>query len=160
KLWPHAERHTQWPGVSDPHDPSFDQFYASQVESSTDLAAIEAMMREAGAALLDRIGPAILLGHSQGGPLIWTIADARPKLTRGILAIEPNGPPVYECKFLGAPDWFADDGMTRPWGITRGPMTYDPPVVSPSELKFVRQIEPDGPGMVRGWLQAEPARQL
>ena len=158
--WPQAALHTQWPGESVPGDAHFDQFYASQVESITDLASVEAMIREAGAALLDRIGPAILLGHSQGGPLVWTIADARPKLTRGILAIEPNGPPVYEIVFTGAPDYFKEDGITRPWGITRGPLTYAPPVKEPSELKFVQQAKADGPGMVRGWLQAEPARRL
>jgi pimeloyl-ACP methyl ester carboxylesterase len=158
--WPQAALHTQWPGESVPGDPRFDQFYASQVESITDLAAVEAMIREAGAALLDRIGPAILLTHSQGGPLGWTVADARPRLTRGILAIEPNGPPVQEVRFTGAPDWFADDAVTRPWGITRGPMTYEPPVMQAAELKFVRQPRPDGPGLVSGWLQAEPARRL
>ena len=158
--WPQAALHTQWPGQSVPGDPNFDQFYASQVESITDLASVEAMIREAGAALLDRIGPAILLGHSQGGPLIWTIADARPKLTRGILAIEPNGPPVREIVFTGPPDYFKEEGVTRPWGITRGPLTYEPAVKDPSELKFVQQAKADGPGMVRGWLQAEPARRL
>jgi pimeloyl-ACP methyl ester carboxylesterase len=105
KQWPQAELHTQWPGSGAAGDPSFDQFYASQVASMTDIAGLEGMMRAAGAALLDRIGPAILLTHSQGGPFGWTIADARPQLTRGILAIEPNGAPVYEVKFTGPPDF-------------------------------------------------------
>ena len=117
-------------------------------------------MREAGAALLDRIGPAILLTHSQGGPFGWTIADARPELVRGILAIEPNGAPVYEVKFTGAPGWFEDEAVTRPWGITRGPLAFDPPAKDASELKFVRQDKADGPGLTRCWLQAGPARQL
>ena len=85
--WPQAALHTQWPGSGVAGDPAFDQFYASQVASMEDIAALEGMMREAGAALLDRIGPAILLTHSQGGPFGWTIADARPKLVKGILAI-------------------------------------------------------------------------
>jgi pimeloyl-ACP methyl ester carboxylesterase len=39
-------------------------------------------------------------------------------------------------------------------------LTYDPPVKDASELRFVHQAKADGPGMVRGWLQAEPARRL
>jgi len=160
KLWPQAEHHTQWPGPGVADDPRFDQFYASQVASMADVAQLEGMMRHAGAALLDRIGPAILLTHSQGGPLGWTIADARPNLVKGLLAIEPNGAPVYEVKFKGAPDWFEDDTITRPWGITRGPLTFSPPAASPEELQFVRQPKADAPELCRCWLQAKPARQL
>jgi pimeloyl-ACP methyl ester carboxylesterase len=154
--WPQAKLHTQWPAG----DAAFDQFYASQVASMEDIAQLEGMMREAGSALLDRIGPAILLTHSQGGPFGWTIADARPKLVKGILAIEPNGAPVWEVKFTGAPSWFADDAVTRPWGITRGPLTFSPPAKDASEMKFVRQDKPDGPGLMRCWLQASAPRQM
>jgi len=160
KKWPQAELHTQWPGGGAAGDTAFDQFYASQVESMADIVTLERMMREAGSALLDRIGPAILLTHSQGGPFGWTIADARPQLVKGVLAIEPNGAPVYEVKFTGAPDWFEDDVVTRPWGITRGPLTFIPPARDPAEMKFVRQERADGPGLTRCWLQAGPARQL
>ena len=159
-LWPQAKLHTQWPGKGSPGDPHFDQFYASQVASMTDVAALEGMMREAGAALLDRIGPAILLTHSQGGPFGWTIADARPRLVKGILAIEPNGAPLYEVKFTGAPEWFQDDVVTRPWGITRGPLAFSPAARDASELRFIRQDKSDGPGLVRCWLQAGKSRQL
>ena len=159
-LWPQARLHTQWPGESVPGDLWFDQFYASQVESMTDVAALESMMREAGAALLDRIGPSILLTHSQSGPFGWTIADARPRLVRAILAIEPNGAPLHEVKFTGPPDYFDDDAVTRPWGITRGPLAFAPVAVKPGDLKFERQAEPDGPGLVRCWLQAGAPRQL
>ncbi len=158
--WPQAALHTQWPGKGVPDDPAFDQFYASQVESMADIAALEGMMRESGSALLDRIGPAILLTHSQGGPFGWTIADARPNLVRGILAIEPNGAPVYEVKFTGAPHYFEDDVITRPWGVTRGPLTFMPAAKDATEMKFVRQERADGPGLMRCWLQAGPARQL
>lgn len=160
KLWPQAHLHTQWPGSGVAGDPAFDQFYASQVESMTDMAQLERLMREAGSALLDRIGPAVLLTHSQSGPFGWTLGDARPALVRGIVAAEPSGPPLWEVKFKGPPDWYEDDVIGRPWGVTRGPMTYAPPASSADELKFQRQSQPDAPGLVRGWLQAEPARQL
>jgi len=158
--WPQAGLHTQWPGSGIAGDADFDQFYASQVASMNDITQLETMMRAAGSALLDRIGPAILLTHSQSGPFGWTIADARPRLVRGILAIEPNGAPVYEVKFVAPPKWFDDDAMTRPWGITRGPLTFDPPAASVAEMKFERQDAPDAPGLVRCWLQAGQARQL
>jgi pimeloyl-ACP methyl ester carboxylesterase len=159
-LWPQAKLHTQWPGSGVAGDVAFDQFYASQVEGMEDISSIESLLREAGGELLDRIGPAVLLTHSQGGPLGWTIADARPKLVRGILAVEPNGAPVWEMKFKGPPDYFEEDRITRPWGITRGPLTFSPAVASADALKFVRQDVVDGPGLVHCWLQAEPARQL
>lgn len=158
--WPQAAKHTQWPGTGIAGDAAFDQFYSSQVESMSDAGAGERMMRAAGAALLARVGPAILLTHSQGGPMGWTIADACPQLVKGIVAIEPNGAPVYEVKFTGAPHYFEDDTITRPWGITRGPLTYDPPAASADELSFVRQEQSDGPGLARCWMQAQPARKL
>lgn len=163
KLWPQAELHTQWPAAHDggvAGDAIFDQFYASQVESMNDVGAGEQMMREAGSALLDKIGPAILLTHSQAGPFGWTIADARPRLVKAILAIEPNGAPVYEIKFTGAPHYFEDDKLTRPWGITRNALTFAPAAARAEDMRFVRQDKPDGDGLVRCWLQAEPARQL
>ena len=111
-------------------------------------------------ALLDRIGPAIVLMHSQSGAFAWPIADARPKLVKAIVAVEPNGPPVYETDFKGAPDWFADTGARKTSGLGMVPLTYDPPLKSGGKLSFVRQDAPDAPDLVRGWLQAEPARKL
>jgi len=40
------------------------------------------------------------------------------------------------------------------------PLTYDPPLKDPSDLKIVQQEKADGPDLVRGYLQAEPARHL
>ena len=158
--WPQAGRHTQWPGIGAAGDAVFDHFYASQVEHMADLTALEHMMREAGSALLDRVGPAVLLTHSQSGTFGWTIADARRVLVKGIVAVEPNGPPVYEIKFKGAPDFFEEDGITRAWGITRGPLRFEPSAAGAEEIKFVRQEKPEAPDLVRCWLQEEPARQL
>jgi pimeloyl-ACP methyl ester carboxylesterase len=135
KLWPTAERHTQWPGTGRMGDPAFDRFFASQVNQLADRDAIEAGTRDGLVALLDQIGPAILLTHSQSGPFGWLVADARPELVKGILAIEPNGPPFKDIQFSGSPDWFSyGDEMARAWGITRLPMTFDPPVATPNDL--------------------------
>jgi pimeloyl-ACP methyl ester carboxylesterase len=158
--YPQARLHTQWPGTGVPGDPVFDQFFASQVEDIRDVGVIERLNREAGVALLDRIGPAILLTHSQSGPFGWGVADARPRLVKGILAVEPNGPPFHDNALTGPPGWFKDGPLMRAWGITRGPLTYAPAAASPGDLKMTRQAAPGGPGLVRCWLQGAPARQL
>ncbi len=94
----------------------------------------QSTMRAAGAALLDRIGPAIVLTHSQSGPYGWLIADARPTLVKGLLQVEPSGPPFYDVVQLGAPTWFADGSLSRPWGITSVPITYYPAVSEPRTI--------------------------
>jgi pimeloyl-ACP methyl ester carboxylesterase len=134
----------------------FDQYYAQSFPSLASFPQQQALNRDAGAALLDRIGPAILLTHSQSGTFGWLIADARPDLVKAIVAMEPSGPPVRDMIARGAPDWFEDGAFTKPYGLTAEPLTYDPP----GELQFVRQETPDSPGLMCGWLQAEPARKL
>jgi pimeloyl-ACP methyl ester carboxylesterase len=160
QLWPPASLHTQWRGSGTQGDPTFDAFYASQVETIGNEGMIEELNREAGAKLLDRIGPAVLLTHSQAGVIGWSIADARPSLVKGILAIEPSGPPIRENVAKGAPDYFEDGPVTRPWGVTRGKLAYDPPAETANDLNLIRQEQADGPGLVRCFLQAGPARQL
>ncbi len=158
--WPQAKFHTQWPGKGVAGDPVFDQFFASQVEDIRDVSVIERLNRAAGAALLDRIGPAILLTHSQSGPFGWGVADARPQLVKGILAVEPNGPPFHEVAFLGAPNWFKDGAYARPYGITRGPVAYSPAVSDPKDLAITQQAAASGPDLVRCWLQGGTPRRL
>ena len=159
-LYPQARLHTQWPGSGVAGDPVFDQFFSSQLEDIADVGVIEALNRDAGTALLDRIGPAILLTHSQSGPFGWALADARPRVVRGIIAVEPNGPPFYENVTVGAPDWFKDGPLARVWGIARTPLTYSPAAARGEDLRPVRQTHADGPDLVRCWLQPEPARAL
>jgi pimeloyl-ACP methyl ester carboxylesterase len=160
KLWPQATLHTQWPGSGVEGDPVFDQFYAQNFPSLTSFPRQQELNRDAGAALLDRIGPAILVTHSQSGTFGWLVADARPALVKGIVALEPSGPPVHDNVEKGAPEWFEDGALTKPYGLTAPPLTYDPPLASASDLKFVRQDAPDAPGLVRCWTQAAPARRL
>lgn len=159
-LWPQAKKHNQWPGAGKPGDPVFDAFYATQFQSLIDFTKQQEINRDAGVALLDRIGPAILLVHSQSGAFAWPIADARPKLVKAIVAVEPSGPPVYDTDLVGAPDWFADIGKRKTYGLGMMPLSYHPPLKRGEKLKFARQKRPDAPGLVRGWLQAEPARKL
>jgi pimeloyl-ACP methyl ester carboxylesterase len=159
--YPQAKFHTQWPGEGVPGDATFDQFFASQVEDIRDVNVIEQLNREAGVALLDKIGPAILLTHSQSGPFGWALADSRPTLVKGILAIEPNGPPFYENTVVGEKaGWFEDGAIGRAWGITRTALTYSPAVKEPEDLRMTQQAAPDGADLVRCWLPAQPSPQL
>ncbi len=159
--WPQARHHTQWPGSGCRGDASFDNFFASQVPMLKDRDEIERLTRNAGVALLDRIGPAILLTHSQSGPFGWLLGDARPELVRGIIALEPNGPPFFEVEFQGGEDFFRyAEELSRPYGITRQPLTFDPPIDTACELQPTLSEMPDNPELVRGFLQQEPARKL
>ena len=156
KLWPKAELHTQFPGEGPNKglrgDPVFDQFYASQVQLLRPNSISEKLVRDAGAALLDKIGPAIILTHSQSGPFGWVMADARPNLVKGIVAAEPSGPPFREAVFGTA--------AARSWGVTETPMAYTPPVTDPAQLSKAEEAAADGPQLVKCMLQAEPARKL
>ncbi len=48
-----------------------------------------AVLQENLGELLDRIGPAIIVTHSAGGPSGWLAMAARPNLVKAVLAIEP-----------------------------------------------------------------------
>src|SRR5688572_20096717 len=100
--------------------------------------------RQAGADLLDKIGPAIIMTHSAGGPFGLLVAEARPNLVKATIIIE------------GAGSGFA--GGNR-WGMSSVPVTYDPPVSDPAEIKTTYIANPE-PGIAGYFLQAEPARKL
>ncbi|KAK8084314.1 hypothetical protein PG997_005585 [Apiospora hydei] len=132
RLWPQAALHTQWPGHGTMGDPVFDAFYASGVQYINNATYQQTAVQAAGAALLDRIGkPVVLLGHSQGGIMPPLIADARPGLTRGLVLLEPSGPPFRDV----AP---AVSKAARAWGLADIPLTYSPAVVRP-EADLARQ---------------------
>ena len=141
---PQAKKHTQWPGTGVLGDPSLDQVIAYQGNSFLpDLELTHRIWAERGGALLDRVGPAVMMAHSMGGPSCWIYANARPALVKGIVGVEPAGPPFGNLK----------------WGVTASPMAYDPPVADAAELKTV-EVKPAEPGRTPYRLQAEPARKL
>ena len=154
--WPQAKKHTQWPGDGPDKgkkgDPIFDAFYATQVETVVSSEETEERNRDAGAALLDRIGPAIVLTHSQSGAFGWLIADVRPGLVKAIVAIEPAGPP-FEATIIGT-------GKARIYGLTDIPIAYDPPIRDAGDLAVEREAKADGPDLFVCWMQKAPARQL
>lgn len=154
--WPQARLHTQGQGEGPNRGkrghPVFDAGYARAVAYLESNAETQMLVQKAGTALLDRIGPAILVTHSQAGPFGWLLADARPKLVRGIIAVEPSGPPLRNATRSNEP--------ARPWGPTEIPITYDPPVKDPGELRFEAQQKPDAPDLVLCNLQSGKPRAL
>ena len=109
--------------------------------------------QRAGAALLDRIGAAIIVTHSHGGALGFLIADARPLLVKALISLEPLGPPFEDRIIMNNTD-------ARPYGLTTIPITYDPPVINPAvDLPRVT-IPPAGPNLSQCVLQASPPKRL
>jgi pimeloyl-ACP methyl ester carboxylesterase len=159
-MWPQAKLHTQWPGTGRPGDPEFDQFYAAQAVSLASFPKQQEVNPPAIVSLLEKIGPSILMIHSQSGAFAWPVADKRPDLVKMIVAVEPNGPPVRELQMVGAPDWFKDGTRDKLSGLGEVPLNYDPPLGEGERLSFVRQEKADGPELAHCWLQKEPARKL
>ncbi len=146
---PASHLHTEWPG-SGHEDWVADQLIAGTGPMMADFSVSHALERSRGAELLDRIGPAIVLTHSAGGPAGWQIADARPELVKALVAIETMGPP-----FLQRPEM----GLSLDWGLSAAPLTFDPPVSDASELELVVRELPE-PGRPPMTLQADPPRRL
>jgi pimeloyl-ACP methyl ester carboxylesterase len=174
-LWPQAKFHTQWPGNAQPGDPVFDNYFASNVPSMDNREMQSKMNVDALAALLDRIGPSIVLVHSQSGQYGWPLAQARPALVKAIVAAEPSGPPVHDVVVPGAARFgvdfanatavagteiFRDDPRLKRYGLSDIPMIYAPAVTPQSPLAFVQQDKAEAPDLVKCWRQREPARKL
>ncbi|KAF4467612.1 fusarubin cluster-esterase [Fusarium albosuccineum] len=147
-LWPQASKHTQWPGTGKMGDPVFDAFYSSNVQFISNATYQQTTVQNAGAALLDKIGkPVILVGHSQGGLMPIVIADARPKLAKALILLEPTGPPFQDAVFSNT--------STRAWGLTDIPVTYSPAVTDPSTELVKKTYPARGDDYVKCVLQAE-----
>jgi pimeloyl-ACP methyl ester carboxylesterase len=96
--WAQSKKYTQWPSDSPNKgkigDPVFDYFAKTELgfPSADDM---EPLAAEDLVQLVDLIGkPVILLLHSRLATSGWLLADARPKLIKGIIAAEPWGPPI------------------------------------------------------------------
>jgi pimeloyl-ACP methyl ester carboxylesterase len=174
-LWPQAALHTQWPGKGEPGDFAFDQYFASEVPGMENRAMQSQWTIDGLATLLDRIGPSIVLVHSQSGAYAWPLAQARPALVKAIVAAEPAGPPVHdvvvhsEQRFdVGwekairqtGDDYYRDNPGVKPFGLANTALSYMPAVTPQSPLQFVQQEKPERRDLARCWRQKEPARKL
>lgn len=155
--WPQAKKYTQWPSDAPNKgkmgDPVFDYF------AKTELPAVASPNQEKRTAdalvqLADMIAqPVILILNSGAAAAGWQVADARPKLVKGIVAVEPVAPPIENAE-RGA------TGPGRIWGLTNLLVHYDPPINEASELQTIRQEKPDAPDLLPCWVQKEPAHRL
>jgi pimeloyl-ACP methyl ester carboxylesterase len=142
---PIAKFHNQWPGNGVEGDPTVDQIIPGQGGSFLpDLEATHNVWRQRLAELFDRIGPAMIMTHSMGGPNAWIAGDVRPNLVKGMIGVEPAGPPFGALKY----------------GLAACKMTFDPPVNDASELKTVKVTPPADSGVDPYFIQEEPARKL
>jgi pimeloyl-ACP methyl ester carboxylesterase len=158
--WPQAHLHTQFPGTGVAGDPAFDAYFGSTEPGVRDYVKTAELNRDGIVALLEKIGPAILLTHSQSATPSWAVADARPDLVKALIPIEP-GVPYHDVDFVGAPEWFkTDPDLKRPWGLTPTPLHYEPPAPNPTDIIAVEQEKADGPDLAKCWVQKEPARKL
>ncbi len=135
-------------------DPIFDQFAKTEIRGGPRRKAWRNTRRTRSSnwsIALD--SPSSLLLHSGVSTSGWELADARPKMIKGIVAAEPVAPPIEN----------AERGSTGPgrlWGLTNLPVHYDPPAQNASDLQTVRQDKADGPDLIPCWVQKEPARKL
>jgi len=147
-LWPQAHLHTQWPGSGVRGDAVFEQFRASQSPSMpTTLQRMDVVNRAALGALLQKIGPAIVMTHSRAGTFGWEVADDLPQLVKAVVALEPAGPPFYN----EAPTASNPPVIARQFGIALDKLTYDPAVKSTADLAPKQAADPLGAGLVRCW---------
>jgi pimeloyl-ACP methyl ester carboxylesterase len=105
--------HTQWPGPGGSEDPAVRVLAASASGLPPDLAQAQSVERLLLVALLEEIGPAVLLAHSLGACVAWLAAESRPDLVAAVVAVEPAGPPYLDVP--GTP-------LRLPEGITAAPL--------------------------------------
>ncbi len=141
-----ADSHTQWPGGRTADDPVVRQAAAASGPMLADWGEMHALEQKRLAELLDRIGPAVLVCHSAGGPAGYLAVDARPELVKALISVETIGPP-----FMQRP------GVDLNWGLACAPLTFDPPAATPAELNLTTD---SNAGPVPRTLQAEPVRRL
>lgn len=159
-LYPQAKLHTRWPGGAGvPGNAAFDQFFASQVPFLANSQQTEELVDPALLALLEKIGPAILITHGQAALFGWAASDARPDLVKAHVAVEPNGPPFFDVQFRGGKEFWekTGDGRARAYGLTRMPLTFDPPAKAPEDLIVAQQAKgSDAKGAIRRGRRADP----
>jgi pimeloyl-ACP methyl ester carboxylesterase len=96
----------------------------------------------AGGELLDKIGPAIIMVHSAGGPFGWLVANEKPGMVKAILNVE-GASPIFPAAGKGGPAW----------PLTAVPLAYDPPVADPAQFATKEVTAADGGAAYR--LQAD-----
>ncbi|RGP58958.1 fusarubin cluster-esterase [Fusarium sporotrichioides] len=152
--YPQAKFHTQWPGTGADGDPVYDQFKKSLIPLTTNFVGQENALRAAGCEMLSLLGEkAYLISHSLGSRNPLLLSNDCPEYIAGSINLEAATSPFWSyAEGLGG---FA----ASPWGLTNTPVTYDPPVKDPSELKH-KSVGNETLAHRNCYLQVEPARKL
>jgi pimeloyl-ACP methyl ester carboxylesterase len=151
--YPQSQLHTQWPGTGREKgragDPVFENFKDSMVPYTTNNTASELALRKSGCELLELIGPSYLIAHSAGGATSILLSNDCPQYVAASINLEASTTPFTWYTFgTGSIPY-------NPYGLSTTPLSYEPPISSPSELvtetignattsrrQCVRQVEP------------------
>ncbi|MHC3456150.1 alpha/beta fold hydrolase [Streptomyces prasinus] len=144
--FPMSDLHSQWPGGRTLEDPVVQAFLATQAATLADTEKSQLLDRTAVTALLDKVGAAYVVTHSMGGPVGFLAADARPEKVLALVSLECFGPP-----YVGIPGL-----LPLRWGLANAPLTYEPPVETPSDLAVM--VNESGPIPLA--LQLNPPKKL
>jgi pimeloyl-ACP methyl ester carboxylesterase len=152
---PNAKLHNQWPGTGEVGSPELAQLVASQGGSfGNGMGIIKesqvTIWQKNGAELVDKIGPAIFMTHSAGGPFGFYVLEARPNLVKGIVVVEGAGGNVFSPQSR--------------WGLINLPVEYEPAVKDPATEIKTKRVDPTPEDAKLGIqpynIQEEPARKL
>lgn len=121
---PVDDLHSAWPWSRSPEGPEMQQLVAALGSMPPDLAEGQRLDGLRLAALLDIVGPAVIITHSAGAAAGWLAGSQRSAGVAGIIAIEPMGPPFAQLPGLGE----------LLWGLTAAPVATLPADAEPSEL--------------------------
>jgi len=149
--WPQAKKHTQWPeecryrtGLG------FKAYAQALVKSLKSDKKTQELVLDCAGELLEKTGPAILVTHSQAGPFGWLICDRYPEQVKGIVALEPSGPPFSSDTKIAA---------ARNFGLAELPMCFEPEIKTLENIRL-QLILKNNEEQKDGWVFAEPAPQL
>lgn len=120
-----AEAHTQWPWGREIDDPEMVQMFSSMGFFMADLSGSQELDGDRLARLLDRTGPAVIVSHSAGAPGGWLAANKRPELVRGIVSVEPMGPPFATFPGVGP----------MSYGLSFAPLSTEPALSSAADFQ-------------------------
>ena len=125
-------------------DPIFDAFYATQVETVISKRSNQQRNQDAGAALLDKIGPAIVLTHSQSG---IRLVDRRCAAATSSRPLSPSSRPAHPSRPQSSVP------ARRAYGARPTSRSRTIPGQGTRELAVGREAQADGPDLFVCWMQ-------
>ena len=116
-------------------DPIFDTFYASLFPGSYGPSQQNASQASSCALLSKLKAPAILISHSIGASPAFLATDLCPSSVKAHISLEGDTTPFVNDD--GASAGLPAGIPTRAYGLAHIPLTYSPPITSPSDLRTV-----------------------